>query len=423
MTVTDVNNERARLDELRQEKELLQRVFDSAPVLIAAVDASGVTLRLANSEWERLLGWTSAELRGQAVWRRLFPERITRESARAWLRDATGHWEEFPVATRSGATVRLCCAVGRLSEDSRLIVAQDVTEQRRSEELVQERQESLRRVAGVNTVSEMAAAISHEVNQPLTALINYATGAAYHLRSLPNVPREAMEAVEKAIVEAHRSAAIVQRIRGLVQKRRIEQTSLDVGGLIRQLASVLFIEAARAKTALQVACEPNLPAVPADRIQIEQVIANLVRNAIEAMETRVHPRREVIVCAQRAEGSAIQVSVMDHGCGLSKVKERLFTPFFTTKPFGTGIGLSLCLSIVEAHGGRLWADDNPEGGAIFRFTLPLYDPGRSALRPQQATALTDTAAPSPPTHEEPPSAANADARVDEMPADLISSSK
>ncbi len=371
IVVTDVTERKQAQGELHRQRDLLEAVFDSAPAMIATIDLVGA-VQLANPRWEAALGWTLRELQAERMWSRLFPNRPARNAAREFVREATGRWEEFRVATRFGDVLDLRCAVAPLFGNLRLIMALDVSQQRQAEESIHEHRESLRRVAGLNTISAMAAAISHEVNQPLTALINYATGAAYRLRALPGVPRDALEAVEHTIIEAHRTANIVRHIRALVAKRHIEQTPLDLNAVVENLTRLLSTETARANVALHVACQPDLPAIPADRVQVEQVIVNLVQNAIDAMEGTLDRLREVIVCTRLTEGPAILVSVIDRGHGLSpEVKQNLFTPFFTTKPYGTGIGLSLCLSIVEAHGGRLWADHNPEGGAIFRFTLPL----------------------------------------------------
>jgi C4-dicarboxylate-specific signal transduction histidine kinase len=243
----------------------------------------------------------------------------------------------------------------------------------------------------------MAAAIAHEVNQPLTALINYATGTAYSLRSAPGVPREALEAIDRMVNEAHRAADIIRHVRALVARRRIEQKAVDLNALIHNLVQVLSVSAVRGSVGLQVVGEPGLPLVPADRVQIEQVLINLVQNAVEAMDRTDRDARQVVVCT-RLDRKAVVISVMDRGHGISpEAMPKLFTPFFTTKPYGMGIGLSLCMSIIEAHGGRLWAENNPEGGAIFRFSLPLdvAAPAPSMAPPEQAPRNGPLAAASP----------------------------
>lgn len=250
----------------------------------------------------------------------------------------------------------------------------EVLVRRRTEELRAAHAEARRQrqekehAARLALLGEMASSLAHEINQPLAAIANYANGCERRIAAGAD-PQGVAEGVRLIAGQAERAAAIIKRVRSFVAKRGSEVAPLDVAQAVHTAVDLFRDAGARRDMALSVAIAPNLPRVRGDRLQLELVILNLLQNAADA--TAGKSERLLRVTAGVDETGAIMVAVSDNGVGLpADLRDRLFEPFFTTKPQGMGLGLSLSRSIVEAHGGRLWAEDLPCGGARFRFTLP-----------------------------------------------------
>jgi two-component system sensor kinase FixL len=222
-------------------------------------------------------------------------------------------------------------------------------------------------------MGQMTSAIAHEVNQPLTAATNY-LGAGQLLLARDNRPatEQARGAFDKAAEQVERATQLVRRLREFGRKGESERRPEPIGKLIDEAAALALIGARDSGIKVQLRIAPQLPDVAIDRIQVQQVVVNLIRNAVEAMESE---RRELTVSAAPDGDGGVTIQVVDTGPGLApEVAERLFQPFVTTKPRGMGIGLSICRSIIEEHGGELHAEPNPEGGTVFAFSLPTAPP-------------------------------------------------
>jgi PAS domain S-box-containing protein len=253
----------------------------------------------------------------------------------------------------------------------------DLTEQKRAQEKLQEAQQSLyvtqgelARISRLTTMGELAASIAHEVNQPLTAVTNNAN-ACLRLHADRNLDPEVLRRVlEEIVADGNRASAVITRIRGFIKKAPAEKSELDVNEVIPEVLALVGPELQ--KNQVSVACDLKkpLPLVLADRVQLQQVLLNLVVNGIEAMTAVTERPRKLVVQSQIEESGELMVTVRDSGTGLSSEADRVFTPFFTTKTHGMGMGLSISRSLVEAHGGRLWATPNSPHGAVFSFTLP-----------------------------------------------------
>lgn len=253
----------------------------------------------------------------------------------------------------------------------------EAAERRRAEAEARERQAELAHVHRLNTMGEMASGFAHELNQPLAAIVNYAKGTVRRLRQGAMAADELLPVLEQVATQAERAAAIIRRIRAFIRKEEPRHAALDLNKAIRDTIDLMTAEAGRQGVRLVLDLAEPLPLVSADVIQLEQVIVNLVRNAIEAMADAGTPARRVTLTTARAASGAVEVAVADTGPGLPEAgRDRLFDPFFTTKADGLGLGLSISQSIVEAHGGRLTAETGPSGGAIFRFTLPVAKEAR-----------------------------------------------
>jgi PAS domain S-box-containing protein len=258
-------------------------------------------------------------------------------------------------------------------------VCRDITDRKRAEEKLRaseqrllDAQMELARVTRVTTLGELTASIAHEVNQPLAAVANAAAACLRWLDGgTPNLD-EARSAVEWITKEANRASEVIRRVRALANKTSIEKVPLDVNDVVREVIALVQRELISHQVSLRTEFAPALPMILGDRVQLQQVIINLVMNGIEAMQSVTDRPRELVIRSRQDETQQVLVSVTDCGVGISAENaDRLFNAFFTTKSSGMGMGLSICRSIIEAHGGRLWTTANVPHGAMFQFTLPV----------------------------------------------------
>ena len=276
--------------------------------------------------------------------------------------------ESFPVELSVG------CFEVRGAERYTLII-RDITRRRKAEEQVRQHQAELARFSRVSLAGEMAAGIAHELSQPLTAIIAYGRGCLQLLRDAR--PDSAMlnEGVREVVQQAERAGDILTRLREFVRFGASRRRLVAVGPMIDTVVSLAAIEATQTKVAIVVSAQPDLPLVFADNIQIEQVMLNLVRNAIDAMVTDAVTRKAISIDARRKGEGAVEITVADTGPGIADdVRDKIFEPFATTKPRGMGMGLSICRSIVEAHGGSLRLLGSGSSGTVFAFDLPIRAP-------------------------------------------------
>jgi C4-dicarboxylate-specific signal transduction histidine kinase len=246
----------------------------------------------------------------------------------------------------------------------------DVSERKRAEEALRQAQADLEQVSRLNTIGELTASLAHEVNQPIAAAVTDASTCLRWLtRDHPDL-EEAREAASRMVMDATRAAEIIKRIRLLFNKSAPERESIDINEIIREMIVLLRNEATQYSIFFRTDLAEDLARVMGDRVQLQQVVMNLVINAIDAMKD-VDGTRELIIRSQQAEDGQLMVTISDNGIGLPPQQaDQIFNAFFTTKPHGTGMGLRISRSIVESHGGRLWAGDNSPRGASFHLTVP-----------------------------------------------------
>jgi C4-dicarboxylate-specific signal transduction histidine kinase len=300
----------------------------------------------------------------ERYWRPLYDrglsgERFTIERALE-LPQGTRHYRTFfnPIVTDGSVT-------------GLAIFSADITERLRAEEAAQQHRAELSHVLRLSTMGEMAAGLAHEINQPLAAIVNYAQGCSRRLRADPGAVSVVLPVIDDIGAEALRAGEIIRRLRALVRKEPPRQDWIDLTDITAEALRLVQPEALENAIAVHLDAEPGLPRVLGDPIQIEQVVLNLLRNAIDAM-AGVRDRRELHVRIAALGDDAVELAVRDTGPGMPPpVAERIFDPFFSTKPSGLGMGLSISRSIVEAHQGRLTMAPNGDGGTTFRIVLPI----------------------------------------------------
>jgi len=245
-------------------------------------------------------------------------------------------------------------------------------ELRASEQRLLDAQMELAHVNRVTTMGELAASIAHETNQPLAGVVaNAEAGLRWLIRGTPDLDA-ARRSLEWIIDDGNRASEVIRRVRALAQKTDIELVPLDINDVVREVVVLVRRELTSHRVLLRMELAPALPMILGDRVQLQQVIINLVMNGIEAMQSVADRPRQLVIRSRQDEPQQVLASVTDCGVGISAENaERLFNAFFTTKSGGMGMGLSICRSIIETHGGRLWATTNLPHGATFQFTLPV----------------------------------------------------
>ena len=253
-------------------------------------------------------------------------------------------------------------------------ITRDITGRKRAEEEVRRHNTELAHASRFTVMCEMASTLAHELNQPLSAISNYTRGCMRRIRSSSSTREEILAAMELVCVQAERAGEIIRSVRAFVKKGESSRMTLQINAIVRDAVRFADPEARQHSVSIRLRLAEQLPSVLADAIQIEQVILNIVRNAIEAMGSMKFGKREIVIETTFSECDAIEVRVTDTGPGMSTVKfEELFDPFFSTKPTGMGMGLTISRSIIEAHGGRLWATPNSDRGLTFLFKLPMRE--------------------------------------------------
>ncbi|WP_233243371.1 sensor histidine kinase, partial [Caulobacter sp. HMWF025] len=249
----------------------------------------------------------------------------------------------------------------------------DLTDRQQTETRLQELQNELVHVSRLTAMGEMASTLAHELNQPLSAIANLLTGS----RRLIDRGREAdqakvRDAIDRAAAQALRAGDVIHRMRDFVRRGASQREPESLSKVVEEASALALIGEKERQVDVRLSLSPAADSVFADRVQIQQVLLNLIRNGIDAMQDG--PRRELVISSDLTEDGWTRLSVADTGSGIADdVREKLFQPFMTTKPQGMGVGLSISRSIIEAHGGKIWAEANPRGGTIFRFTLPPAD--------------------------------------------------
>ena len=365
----------AAIPAVTPDAKLLTTVLDGLGAAVFVADARSDDILYANAPLRRLQGGevVGRNLRNLAVPlpergdyrvdpRKLGAAELPRELFNGELQEPlSGRW--YHVREQA-----LQWVDGRIV---RLGMATDITDRMHNAEAARAHEERLERSARLITMGEMASTLAHELNQPLSAIANYCAGSVTRLQAGTARPGDVLAAMQKASAQAERAGKIIRRVREFVKKSTPQRGIISLVELLEDTVGFAEIDARRTGVRIELELEAGLPGVFADRIMIEQVLLNLIRNGCDAMAGTAAEQRQLRIRARRFGAGAVEVAVIDRGHGISdKARHLLFTPFYTTKSEGMGIGLNICRSIVEFHDGRLVVDANPEGGTIFTFTLP-----------------------------------------------------
>ncbi len=377
----DIDEEKRVEEALRSQENHLRSILETVPDAMIVIDSRGI-MQLFSSAAERLFGYTKREAIGQNV-SILMPEpdQSRHDSYLArYLRTHDPHiigiGRIVTGKRRDGTTFPMHLSVGQTQRGDEPYFTgfvRDLTEHQQTQARLQELQSELVHVSRLSAMGEMASALAHELNQPLAAISNYMKGSRRLLAGSadPNVGK-IESAMDRAAEQAVRAGQIIRRLRDFVARGESEKRVESLSKLIEEAGALGLAGARDQNVQLRFNLNPAADLVLADRVQIQQVLVNLFRNALEAMAQS--PRRELVVTNTNVADDMIEVEVSDTGSGFQDdVVPNLFQTFFTTKETGMGVGLSISRSIIEAHGGRMWAESNESGGATFRFTLPAAD--------------------------------------------------
>ena len=374
----DIGEEKQLEETLRTRESHLRSILDTVPDAMIVIDGHGI-IQLFSTAAERLFGYSERESIGMNV-KELMPE-PDRGRHDAYIARYRSSGERHIIGIgrivtgkrRDGTTFPMHLSIGEMQSGGEPYFTgfvRDLTEHQQTQARLQELQSELVHVSRLSAMGEMASALAHELNQPLAAISNYMKGSRRLLAgsSDPNAAK-IENAMDRAAEQALRAGQIIRRLRDFVARGESEKRVESLSKLIEEAGALGLAGAREQNVQLRFNLNPQADLVLADRVQIQQVLVNLFRNALEAMAQS--QKRELIATNSKVADDMIEIEVSDTGMGFQDdVLPNLFQTFFTTKETGMGVGLSISRSIIEAHGGRMWAENNAAGGATFRFTLP-----------------------------------------------------
>ena len=360
--------------DLAERESKIRRLFDSNIIGTVIFDPEERLID-ANDAFLDIVGYDREDLAsGRMCWPDLTPPEwhaAARHAATNRSTAATGNVIEIEFFRKDGSRVPVLASAAALEgkREDRVAFVLDLTVRKQAEAAAREMQLELAHATRITTMGQITAAIAHEIKQPITAMATNA-GAALRWLNAQNM-EETRLALRRIVETGHRAGDVVDRIHALIKKAPPKNDRLDINDMICDVIELTRGEAVKTHVAMQIDLADSLPPIFGDRVQLQQVTLNLIINAIEAMSNVAEAPRELLVSTRPAEPSGVLVAVRDSGPGLTPaVLERLFDPFYTTKATGLGMGLSICRSIIEAHGGQLCAGANEPRGAVFQFTLP-----------------------------------------------------
>lgn len=355
----------------------VSRAVEQSPAMTIITDIAG-RIEYANPRFTQVTGYSFEEISGKTPRILKSGEMASQEYVKLWKTITAGkEWRgEIHNKKKNGELYWALTSISPITDQNGAVthflgIAEDITERKRVEEDARRHRNTLAHIGRVTVMGEMATSIAHELNQPLAVISGCAHVCLDQLRSGRGDGEEMRDSLEQMAEQAQRASEIIRRTRHFLRPEEDDHRPLDVNEAIRRIEEFLRVDAREQGATIDLDLADGLPAVSADLIQLQQVVLNLAHNGMEAMAEYSADRRHLSIQTSAADGGAVEVAVRDMGHGIPAANlARIFDPFFSTKPSGLGMGLAISRSIIEAHGGRLWADSNEGKGAVFRFILP-----------------------------------------------------
>lgn len=369
----EITERRRAEDSLRKQS----RAVEQSPAMTVITDIEG-RIEYVNPRFTQVTGYTLEEISGKTPRILKSGEMPPKEYEKLWKTITAGkEWRgEIHNRKKNGELYWTLASISPITNQDGTVthflgISEDITQRKRDEEEARRHRNELAHAGRVVVMGEMATSLAHELNQPLAVISGCAQICRNKLRSGDGRSTDMADSIEQIAEQAQRANEIISRTRRFLRKEEEERRPIDVNAAIHGVEDLLRVDAREQGAVLELDLAEGLPLVSAESIQLQQVVLNLAHNGMEAMSACRSDRRHITIQTSLVQGGAVEVAVRDTGPGLpAENQERIFDPFFTTKPSGLGMGLAISRSIVEAHGGRLWAASNEGGGAVFRFTLP-----------------------------------------------------
>lgn len=361
----------------------LSRAVEQSPAMTIITDSGG-KIEYVNPRFSKVTGYNLDEIVGETPRLLKSGEFLHDTYEQLWNTIKAGReWKgEFHNKKKNGELYWAATSISPVTTEDGVVthflgISEDITEKKRSEEEARQQRSELAHAGRVIIMGEMATSLAHELSQPLAVISGCAQLCQKTLRSGKGKLKKLTDPMEQISEQTNRANEIIHRIREFIQKKESTKTSIDVNDAINDVADLLRSDAREYGIIVELALAPSLPPVHADTIQIQQVILNLAHNGVEAMAATKPKRRRLTIRTCESKNGMVEVAVHDWGEGInSENLDRIFDPFYTTKDTGIGMGLSISRSIIEAHGGRLWASSEEEDGTVLHFTLPAIDESR-----------------------------------------------
>jgi two-component system sensor kinase FixL len=377
----DITEQLAARDEAKRHEARFQALFQRAAVGIAILDENGRALE-SNRILQELLGYTAEEMRQMTFAQITHPDDVGTDLALFW-EIVGGVRESYELEKRyirkDGETIWARLTASRLTDPEgqatlAVAIVEDVTRRRLAESDAERLRQEISHFARVTMMGELTAAIAHELNQPLSAILSNSQAALRFLSQENPDLSMVKEILDDIVSDDRRASEVIVRLRALLSKGRTAHVPLDINDIIQEVAGIIRVDTRMKDCRFRLTLAPGLPKVLGDRVQVQQVLLNLIINALDAMKTTQTQDRQINVTSALHSAREIIVSVRDRGSGIPEEKlQEIFEPFYTGKAEGMGMGLSICRSIVQSHGGRIMAKNNLARGATVEFTLPIMD--------------------------------------------------
>ena len=362
---------------LRRSEDRFASAFRFTPAAMVITRQSDGQIIDVNGRWQALFGFARAEAVGQTVLQLgiLMSAPDAMKLIEHTRQPGRGRDLEMSLRTRSGAVLRAICTSEQIEmsgEPCYISIIRDVTDQRRLEREAEEQRRQMTHLTRVASLGQLSGALAHELNQPLTAILSNAQAAQRYLAHESIDLNELREILGDIVSDDKRAAEVIKRLRALLQRGETQFQPLDINEVINEALTFAHGDVVLRNVTVRTSLAPELPAVRGDRVQLQQVLLNLIVNACDAMNSNESVERELTVATALDSAGDVHVAIGDRGHGIAEARlDQVFEPFYTTKADGLGFGLSISRSIIAAHTGRLWAENNPDRGATFNFSIPV----------------------------------------------------